>query len=58
MGATQKKKLLNQCAYYQILVWPDLFTSQEISAACGQKKLVAVGIGDVNILNLIKKYQK
>lgn len=56
MGASQKKKLTNQCQHYQIPLWDEILSRQEIAQACGKTQVVAVGITDINLFQLIKKY--
>lgn len=56
MGTSQKEKLINQCLYYKIPYNANAFNRAELAQACGMKTLVAVGIEDHNIYQLIKKY--
>ncbi|ATZ16479.1 ribosomal protein L7Ae-like RNA K-turn-binding protein [Entomoplasma freundtii] len=56
MGPSQKEKLINQCLHYKVPYDATNFSREELAHATGMKTLVAVGVEDENIYQLIKKY--
>lgn len=55
MSENQMKKLKNKCINSKIEVLVDYINSEQLSKAIGKENIKAIGITDINFINLIKK---